>query len=164
MVSIDEFSSAYGLLLLVQGLSNLVGPPFAGYLYDISHIWHYTFGFGGLFIATSGIMVIILPLTKRIKSLMTQSESIKDQKKLNEGYELEQHPFIPGQKKNEYELNDKYVQGNGIEPNNITPHPIDTHVIFEGPINRSNENMIISKSFNESTIINKFEQPSPTSV
>ncbi len=31
LVSLEQFSSAYGLLLLVQGLSNLVGPPFAGW-------------------------------------------------------------------------------------------------------------------------------------
>ena len=30
LVSLEQFSAAYGLLLLVQGVSNLVGPPFAG--------------------------------------------------------------------------------------------------------------------------------------
>ena len=164
MVSIDEFSSAYGLLLLVQGLSNLVGPPFAGYLYDISHIWHYTFGFGGLFIAISGILVVILPLIKGIKLLLTQSKNIKDQKKLQEGHALEQRPFITGRKNDEYELEDKYIEGNGIQVNNIRQHPGDTHVTLEGPINRSNENIIIIKSFNESNIKNNFEKSSPTSV
>ena len=39
-VSLDEFSHAYGLLLLVQGVSNLVGPPFAGYLFDVTRQWY----------------------------------------------------------------------------------------------------------------------------
>ena len=78
MVSIDEFSNAYGLLLLVQGVSNLVGPPFAGYLYDISHIWYYTFGLGGTFISISGIIIVILPLTKWINSFMKQVYKTRD--------------------------------------------------------------------------------------
>jgi len=44
LVSLEQFSNAYGLLLLVQGLSNLVGPPFAGYLYDVTKKWNYSFG------------------------------------------------------------------------------------------------------------------------
>ncbi len=30
LVSLEQFSAAYGMLLLVQGVSNLIGPPFAG--------------------------------------------------------------------------------------------------------------------------------------
>jgi len=30
VVSIERFASAYGLLLWVQGIGNLVGPPIAG--------------------------------------------------------------------------------------------------------------------------------------
>ncbi len=44
LVSLEQFSNAYGLLLLVQGISNLVGPPFAGYLYDVTKKWNYSFG------------------------------------------------------------------------------------------------------------------------
>lgn len=54
LVSLEQFSNAYGLLLLVQGISNLVGPPFAGYLYDVTKVWHYSFGFSGLCIVFSG--------------------------------------------------------------------------------------------------------------
>ena len=53
LVSLEQFSNAYGFLLLVQGVSNLIGPPFAGFLYDVYKIWHYTFGLGGLFIGKS---------------------------------------------------------------------------------------------------------------
>ena len=54
LVSLEQFSNAYGLLLLVQGISNLVGPPFAGYLYDVTKRWNYSFGLSGLCIVFSG--------------------------------------------------------------------------------------------------------------
>ena len=64
IVSIDEFTNAYGLLLLTQGVSNLIGPPFAGYLYDISLVWYYSFSLGGIFILISGLLLVILPSIK----------------------------------------------------------------------------------------------------
>ena len=30
LITIERFTNAYGLLLLIQGLANLVGPPLAG--------------------------------------------------------------------------------------------------------------------------------------
>jgi len=32
LISLDKFTHAYGLLLLVQGVASLIGPPFAGKL------------------------------------------------------------------------------------------------------------------------------------
>jgi MFS transporter, MCT family, solute carrier family 16 (monocarboxylic acid transporters), member 9 len=34
LITIEKFTSAYGLLLLVQGIANLVGPPLAGKLFQ----------------------------------------------------------------------------------------------------------------------------------
>lgn len=34
LISLERFTNAYGLLLLVQGIANLIGPPLAG-LYDL---------------------------------------------------------------------------------------------------------------------------------
>ena len=67
LVSLEQFSNAYGFLLLVQGVSNLLGPPFAGLLYDIYKVWHYSFGLSGLYIALSGLM-LILPCFRQFKS------------------------------------------------------------------------------------------------
>ena len=36
LVTIQQFSSAYGLLLACQGIANLLGPPFAGDLFSSS--------------------------------------------------------------------------------------------------------------------------------
>ena len=76
LVSLEQFSNAYGFLLLVQGVSNLLGPPFAGFLYDVYKIWHYTFGLGGLFIVISGLMLLILPCLRQVKLL--RNHSLKD--------------------------------------------------------------------------------------
>ena len=34
LVSLDDFTCAYGLVLLIQGVGNLIGPPIAGALFE----------------------------------------------------------------------------------------------------------------------------------
>jgi len=70
IVSIEQFSSAYGFLLACQGIGNLVGPPFAGWLYDYSQQWYLTFGLAGVFIAISGVMLVVLPSLSLLKRLL----------------------------------------------------------------------------------------------
>lgn len=36
LVDMDDFTLAYGLILLVQGIGSLVGPPLAGFIYDLT--------------------------------------------------------------------------------------------------------------------------------
>lgn len=36
IVDLEDFTCAYGLILLTQGIGNLVGPPIAGIMFDIS--------------------------------------------------------------------------------------------------------------------------------
>lgn len=36
LVNLDDFTCAYGLVLLVQGIGNLVGPPIAGLCFELS--------------------------------------------------------------------------------------------------------------------------------
>lgn len=36
LVDMDDFTLAYGLILLVQGIGSLVGPPLAGFIFDIT--------------------------------------------------------------------------------------------------------------------------------
>lgn len=36
LVDMDDFTLAYGLILLVQGVGSLVGPPIAGSIFDIT--------------------------------------------------------------------------------------------------------------------------------
>jgi len=78
LVSIEKFSSAYGFLLASQGVSNLLGPPFAGWLYDYTSQWHLTFGLAGLFIGISGMLLVILPAIKRIGKSCSKSTQQKE--------------------------------------------------------------------------------------
>jgi len=59
LVSLEQFSSAYGFLLFCQGVGNLVGPPVAGWLYDATGEWVLTFLLAGLFMAASGALVLV---------------------------------------------------------------------------------------------------------
>lgn len=36
IVDLDDFTCAYGLILLTQGIGNLVGPPLAGIMFNIN--------------------------------------------------------------------------------------------------------------------------------
>lgn len=37
LVDMDDFTLAYGLILLVQGIGSLVGPPLAGFIFDLTN-------------------------------------------------------------------------------------------------------------------------------
>uniref|UniRef100_A0A336LZ15 CSON008114 protein n=1 Tax=Culicoides sonorensis TaxID=179676 RepID=A0A336LZ15_CULSO len=56
LVNLDDFTCAYGLILLVQGLGSLVGPPLAGMIYDFTLRWDDSFYAAGFFIAISGVL------------------------------------------------------------------------------------------------------------
>jgi len=60
LVSLDQFSSAYGFLLACQGVGNLIGPPVAGWLYDRTGDWILTFNMAGFFIGFSGVLLIMM--------------------------------------------------------------------------------------------------------
>ncbi|KFB47004.1 AGAP005394-PA-like protein [Anopheles sinensis] len=60
LVSLDDFTVAYGLILLVQGIGSLVGPPIAGLLYDITERWDDSFYAAGFFIFLSGICAWVI--------------------------------------------------------------------------------------------------------
>ncbi|XP_035701881.1 monocarboxylate transporter 9-like [Folsomia candida] len=48
VVSLEKFTPAYGLLLLVQGIGNLIGPPIAGLLYDYTGKYAWSFWIAGV--------------------------------------------------------------------------------------------------------------------
>ncbi|XP_058836879.1 monocarboxylate transporter 14-like isoform X2 [Topomyia yanbarensis] len=55
LVSLDDFTIAYGLCLLIQGIGSLVGPPLAGMMYDLTERWDPSFYTGGFFLVLSGV-------------------------------------------------------------------------------------------------------------
>ncbi|KRX68276.1 Monocarboxylate transporter 9, partial [Trichinella sp. T9] len=71
LTNINQFAEAYGLVLFVQGLGNLLGTPFAGALYDITKTYEATFYVGGAGILLSGILVASMDVCSKIVSKVT---------------------------------------------------------------------------------------------
>ena len=98
LVDMDDFTLAYGLILLVQGLGSLIGPPLAGAIYQVTnrwvlllpavlrfltiihwYSWHDSFYAGGICVALSGFFAYI------IGSLRVESDNDEDE---NNNYEV----------------------------------------------------------------------------
>lgn len=67
LISLDRFTNAYGLLLLVQGVANLLGPPLAGWITDFTKSYNLSFYLAGFFIIISGFLMMILPARGKIR-------------------------------------------------------------------------------------------------
>nr|XP_018903102.1 PREDICTED: uncharacterized protein LOC109034428 [Bemisia tabaci]XP_018903103.1 PREDICTED: uncharacterized protein LOC109034428 [Bemisia tabaci]XP_018903104.1 PREDICTED: uncharacterized protein LOC109034428 [Bemisia tabaci]XP_018903105.1 PREDICTED: uncharacterized protein LOC109034428 [Bemisia tabaci] len=77
LISLERFTNAYGLLLLVQGVANLIGPPLAGWLSDVTGTYDLSFYLSGVFIAISGLLLLVLPCIEKIKKQIIQSKKAK---------------------------------------------------------------------------------------
>lgn len=75
LVELDRFTNAYGLLLLVQGIANLVGPPIAGWGYDLTGTYDLSFYLAGGFIIVSGCLLMILPALGGYRRYQKRKES-----------------------------------------------------------------------------------------
>jgi len=78
MVGVDKLTSAFGLLLLIQGIATFVGPPIAGVMYDYSKRYDWTFGFCGICLFISGIMLFVVPFIRKNKPSEIRLENGKD--------------------------------------------------------------------------------------
>lgn len=67
LISLERFTNAYGLLLLVQGIANLIGPPLAGWITDLTGNYNLAFYLAGFFIAMSGLLMMFLPARGKIR-------------------------------------------------------------------------------------------------
>uniref|UniRef100_A0A182K9Y6 Major facilitator superfamily (MFS) profile domain-containing protein n=1 Tax=Anopheles christyi TaxID=43041 RepID=A0A182K9Y6_9DIPT len=90
LITLERFTNAYGLLLLVQGVANLVGPPLAGWISDLTDSYDLAFYLAGFFIVLSGALLLVLPTIMKVRkivdkrrrsSALTNGDSIKLNKK-----------------------------------------------------------------------------------
>jgi len=70
LISLERFVNAYGLLLLFQGVANLIGPPLAGRISDVVGT-PTAFYIAGIVIIFSGAILILLPLFQRVRLHMS---------------------------------------------------------------------------------------------
>lgn len=64
LVPLEKFTTAYGLILLCQGIGNMCGPPLAGLLFDLTGSWMQSFLQAGIWIVISGLLLGLIPYTK----------------------------------------------------------------------------------------------------
>ncbi|XP_014232430.1 uncharacterized protein LOC106656199 isoform X1 [Trichogramma pretiosum] len=67
IIPLERFTTAYGLSLLCQGIGNLLGPPLAGWIFDMTGRWDLSFVMAGGWIIVSGMLMSIIPYTKNRK-------------------------------------------------------------------------------------------------
>ncbi|CAG9584927.1 unnamed protein product [Danaus chrysippus] len=73
LVSLDDFTSAYGLVLLAQGIGHLIGPPLSGLIYDVTLSWELSFYLAGGWIIVAGVLIsFIQPI--RVYQMKTNAE------------------------------------------------------------------------------------------
>ncbi|XP_045497460.1 monocarboxylate transporter 9-like [Colias croceus] len=60
LVSLDDFTSAYGLVLLAEGIGHLIGPPLSGLIYDLTLSWELSFYLGGGWIVMAGVLTAFI--------------------------------------------------------------------------------------------------------
>lgn len=65
LLGLDKLTNAFGLLLLFQGIASFMGPPMAGWLYDITLSYNPGFILAGSTIAISGVMLFAIPPMQR---------------------------------------------------------------------------------------------------
>ncbi|CAD6215863.1 GSCOCG00000679001-RA-CDS [Cotesia congregata] len=84
VITLERFTNAYGLLLLVQGIANLMGPPLAGWLYDITGTYDLSFYLAGFFIALSGVLLMVMPLMGYYKKCISRNNADVPRDELSE--------------------------------------------------------------------------------
>ncbi|ELT97404.1 hypothetical protein CAPTEDRAFT_225236 [Capitella teleta] len=64
LLDMERLTNAFGMVSLAEGLANLVGPPLAGYLTDLTGSFDTTFFIFGGIMFLSGIMLFAIPCLK----------------------------------------------------------------------------------------------------
>lgn len=73
LISLEAFSKGYGLLLMIQGVANLIGPPLVGFIADTTGDYVMPFVISGLFIIVCGLILNFIPLVHHCQGNYTHS-------------------------------------------------------------------------------------------
>ena len=68
LFGVENFTNAFGALILFQGAATLIGPPIIGAIYDAFKNYMPSFVVTGVIIAISGAMCVLLAPLKRCMS------------------------------------------------------------------------------------------------
>lgn len=78
-LGVARLTNAYGLLMLMQGIANLFGPPFAGWVSDKMQSYNAAFFLSGLFYVISGLVLFLayLPPCRRYEAARSRRASLE---------------------------------------------------------------------------------------
>ncbi|KAH8394697.1 hypothetical protein KR222_002041, partial [Zaprionus bogoriensis] len=80
IVDLDDFTCAYGLVLLVQGVGMIVGPPIASAIFEYMGRWDDSFYYAGIFIALSGVCSYMIEFCEK-KATKESDSDVSETKK-----------------------------------------------------------------------------------
>ncbi|EDW01998.1 monocarboxylate transporter 14 [Drosophila grimshawi] len=80
IVDLDDFTCAYGLVLLVQGIGMIAGPPLGGAIYELMGRWDDSFYYAGIFIALSGVCSYMIEFCEK-KATKESDSDVSETKK-----------------------------------------------------------------------------------
>ncbi|GFO09748.1 monocarboxylate transporter 12 [Plakobranchus ocellatus] len=77
-LGVARLTNAYGLLMLMQGIANLFGPPFAGWVSDRTGSYNAAFVLSGFFYIVSGLVLFLayLPACKKFEAARSRRTSL----------------------------------------------------------------------------------------
>lgn len=78
LLGLEKLTNAFGLLLLFQGIASLIGPPFAGWLYDITDSYKPGFLLAGVTIAVSGLILFFIPIVQKYTTRKESEPRVSD--------------------------------------------------------------------------------------
>ncbi|XP_069434615.1 monocarboxylate transporter 14 [Ovis canadensis] len=67
LVGIEHLANAYGIIICANGISALLGPPFAGWIYDITQKYDFSFYISGLLYMVGILFLLIQPCIQIIE-------------------------------------------------------------------------------------------------
>ncbi|NXS97355.1 MOT14 protein, partial [Jacana jacana] len=74
LVGTKHLANAYGIIICANGISALLGPPFAGWIYDMTHKYDFSFYISGLLYMVGIVFLLIQPCIQKKQLRETSTE------------------------------------------------------------------------------------------